>query len=115
MREGAETWYDIQVTEEFAMAAKTKVSLSVDSDILARARAKKIDLDELIEHALRRYGCEDPEISESRARKWREDNRGAVEQCNRHIEKHGMWWEGLGKAQKPKRQIKKPAKRTHAR
>ena len=43
------------------MNRKVKVSLNIDRDMLERARQKDIDLDELFEHALRRYGCEDPE------------------------------------------------------
>lgn len=97
------------------MAPKTKISLSTDSDMLSRARAKKIDLDELFEHALRRFGCENPEIAEARAQKWREDNREAIEQNNRDIDKNGLWWESLVKSRKPKRKVKKPARRTHAR
>ncbi len=77
------------------MSKKVKVSLNVDSDMLTRARKMKINLDELFEHAMRRHGCEDPAVSEARAKAWREENREAIQAANRHHEKHGLWYEGL--------------------
>ncbi len=97
------------------MPRKTKVTLTIDSDILARAKKKKIDLAETFEHALRRLGCEDPAIADARAKKWQEENRGAIEQFNKHVEKHGLWWQGLAKPQRAKQKTKKPVKQTHAR
>ncbi len=88
------------------MNRKVKVSLNIDRDMLERARQKDIDLDELFEHALRRYGCEDPEKAAARTKAWREVNRLAIEQSNRHIEKHGLWWEAFARPRK-----KKPAQR----
>ena len=84
------------------MNRKVKVSLNIDRDMLERARQKDIDLDELFEHALRRYGCEDPEKTAARTKAWREENRLAIEQSNRHIEKHGLWWEAFARPSKKK-------------
>ena len=86
----------------------------IDSDMLARAKKMKVDLSETFEHALRRLGCEDPAIADARAKKWQEENREAIDQYNREIEKRGMWWEGLV-PQKPKRATKKKVKRIDAR
>ena len=77
------------------MSRKVKVSLNADNDMLSRARKMKIDLDELFEHALRRCGCEDPAVSEARAKAWREENREAIQAANRHIERHGLWYQGM--------------------
>ena len=73
------------------MAKKVEATLNADSDMLARAKKMKVDLDEAFEYALRRLGCEEPTIADARAKKWREENREAIEQYNRDIEKHGMW------------------------
>ncbi len=73
------------------MAKKVEATLNADSDMLARAKKMKVDLDEAFEYALRRLGCEEPAIADARAKKWREENREAIEQYNRDIEKHGMW------------------------
>ena len=97
------------------MTARTRIALSIDKNLVDRARKKGLDFAEVLEHALRRYGCEDPQIADARAQKWREDYREAIEQYNRHIEKDGLWWESLVKTRKPKRQAKKPARRANAR
>jgi post-segregation antitoxin (ccd killing protein) len=93
------------------MAKKRKISLSIDSDLLQRAETKGVDLDDALENALRRYGCEDPVIADARAAKWREENRAATEQSNRHIEKYGLWWEGLASNKKSKSPEKKTVRR----
>lgn len=82
------------------MSRKAKVLLNIDRELLVRAQEKGFDLDEVFDHALRRLGCEDPRIADERARKWREENREAVEASNRSIEKHGLWWEALARPAK---------------
>lgn len=94
---------------------KVEVTLNADSDMFARAKKMKVDLDEAFEYALRRLGCEEPVITDARAKKWREENREAIEQYNRDIEKHGMWLQGLVRQQKPKRATKKKVRRIDAR
>ncbi len=84
------------------MGKKGKVSLRIDSDLLERARNKGIDLNDALENALRRYGCEDPVIADSRAAAWREENREATKSSNRHLQKHGLWCENLARAQPPR-------------
>jgi antitoxin CcdA len=88
----------LAVFEERFMSKKRKVSLSIDGDLLERAGQKGIDLDEALEHALRRYGCEVPLIAKARADAWREENREAVNEMNAYVEKHGLWWETLARA-----------------
>jgi antitoxin CcdA len=100
-----------RVTMELCMGKKRKISLSIDSDLLERAGQKGIDLADALENALRRYGCEDPVIADARAAAWREENREAIEQSNRHIEKHGLWWDGLASSKKPKSLEKKTGRR----
>ena len=47
------------------MAKKVEATLNADSDMLARAKKMKVDLDEAFEYALRRLGCEEPAIAEA--------------------------------------------------
>jgi post-segregation antitoxin (ccd killing protein) len=94
------------------MPRKTKLTLTIDSHMLALARKKKINLAEAFENALRRLGCEDPAAQEARWAKWREDYREAIEQSNRPIEKHGLWLGNLANSKKSKRSSKKSARPT---
>jgi antitoxin CcdA len=100
---------------ERRMGKKRKVSVSIDSELLDRANQNGIDLNDALEHALRRYDCEDPVVQEARWAKWREENRAAIEQSNRYFDKHGLWFQNLTMLQKPKRAGKRAVSKTHDR
>jgi post-segregation antitoxin (ccd killing protein) len=76
---------------EFWMGKKRKVSLSIDHDLLERAREKGIDLNDALENALRRYGCENPVAQEARWAAWREENCEAIDAWNSYVDSDGLW------------------------
>ena len=80
-------------------AKKVEVRLKVDADLVATAKAKGLKLDEEFEYALRRLDCEDPKKRAAREKAWRRENRKATEASNRHLEKHGLWWEVMAREQ----------------
>ena len=67
------------------MAAKKAVNLSIDAELAAEAKAAGTNMSALLEKALR------AELREGRWRKWREENRAALEAYDRHIEEDGLW------------------------
>jgi len=68
---------------------KKATNLSIDNDLLARARRLKINLSQVVEaglvEALRRH---------ERAQ-WLEKNRAALDAYNEHVEKQGVFSDGL--------------------
>jgi antitoxin CcdA len=70
---------------ETRMAAKKAVNLSIDAELAAEAKAAGTNMSALLEKAL------GEELLERRWRKWREDNRAALEAYDRHIEEDGLW------------------------
>jgi antitoxin CcdA len=68
---------------------KKATNLSIDNDLLARARHLKINLSQAVEaglvEAIRRH---------ERAQ-WLEKNRAALDAYNDHVEKHGVFSDGL--------------------
>lgn len=67
-----------------AIAAKRKkaVNLTIDAELLAQARGDGTNLSALLESALRA----------ERSRKWREENREAIEANNAQLEREGIWY-----------------------
>lgn len=70
-------------------APKRATNVSVNADLLAQARLCGVNLSQALEDALK------TRLAEERRRKWLEDNREAIEEYNRHFEKHGLWSDGL--------------------
>ena len=66
-------------------APKKAANLSVNSDLLAKSRALKINLSATLEKALER------ELAEAEARKWSEENRRAIQSYNDFIEQNGCF------------------------
>src|SRR5258706_2469628 len=64
---------------------KRAVNVSIDSEILAAAKAQHINLSQTLEDELRKR------TQEAREAKWQEENREAFEARNRFIAKHGIW------------------------
>ena len=70
-------------------ASKKSANLSVNSDLLVQAKAHGINLSLTLEVALVEA------ISEHRRRLWLEDNREAIESYNEHVEKNGVFGDGI--------------------
>jgi antitoxin CcdA len=64
---------------------KRAVNVSIQEEILAEAKTMKINLSQVLEDELRKR------VRETRAARWAEENREAIESYNRFIEKHGIW------------------------
>lgn len=58
-------------------APKKATNLSINSSLLAEARSLKVNLSATLERAL------EEEVRENKRKKWREDNKHAIENCNR--------------------------------
>ncbi|GAA0711466.1 type II toxin-antitoxin system CcdA family antitoxin [Dokdonella soli] len=69
--------------------AKKPTNLSIRSDLLEEARALDINLSAEMEKHLIEV------IRQRRAEQWLKDNRAAIEAYNRHIERDGLWSDGL--------------------
>ena len=65
------------------------MSISVRSDLLAAAQEAGIDLSAALEKALVK------ELAETKRKKWREDNREAIDAYNEHVAKHGVFSDGV--------------------
>jgi antitoxin CcdA len=84
------------VTEECQMRRqgsgairKRATNVSVRSDLLAAAREAGVNLSATLERALME------ELAEAKRKKWRQENRDAIAAYNEHVEKHGMFSDGV--------------------
>ena len=77
------------MTAAAAKRRKKAANLSVDEKLLARARRMKLILSQVIEAGLEEAICR-----EDRA-EWLSRNRAALEAYNEHVEKHGVFSDGL--------------------
>ena len=68
---------------------KRATDVSVRSDLLAAAREAGVNLSATLERALLE------ELAEAKRKKWRQDNRDAINVYNEHVEKHGMFSDGV--------------------
>jgi antitoxin CcdA len=66
-----------------AAVPKRATNVSVRSDLLAAAREVGVNLSATLERALME------ELAAAKRKKWREENREAIQAYNEHIEKHG--------------------------
>ncbi len=71
----------------------SKITLELDDDAIAAAKAANIDLSDFLLKALYRYlpnlhASERAEI----ALTWQEKNREAIESYNRFVEEHGLFY-----------------------
>jgi antitoxin CcdA len=73
--------------QERKPVSKRSVNLSIDADVLAAAKAQRINLSQTLEDELRKR------TKDARETKWREENREAFESYNRFIAEHGIWSE----------------------
>jgi antitoxin CcdA len=68
---------------------KKAANLSVDERLLARARRLKLNLSQVFE-----AGLVDA-IRQQEGEEWLRRNRAAIEAYNEHVEKHGVYSDGL--------------------
>ena len=68
---------------------KKAANLSVDDALLERARRLKLNLSQVFEAGLA------DAIRRREAEEWLKRNRAALEAYNEHVEKHGVFSEGL--------------------
>jgi antitoxin CcdA len=68
---------------------KRATNVSVRSDLLAAAREAGVNLSATLERALME------ELAEANRKKWRQENRDAITAYNEHVEKHGMFSDGV--------------------
>ncbi len=66
-------------------APKKPTNLSVNSDLLSKARKSKINLSATLEHALAQ------QLRKTEREKWKIENQGAIEALNELVEKHGLF------------------------
>lgn len=70
-------------------AVKKATNVSINSDLLAKAKVLKINMSATLENAL-------ADIVAARQRElWKEENRAAIEAYNRLVEEHGVAGDGL--------------------
>jgi antitoxin CcdA len=70
-------------------AAKKPTNLSLSSDLLRQARELDINLSAALDQALGEI------VRKRQAELWLEENRAAMEAYNAHVEKQGVFSEGL--------------------
>jgi len=68
-----------------AAAPKKAANLSVNSDLLSKARELNINLSATLERALTE------ELSKRKAEQWVEENRAAIRSYNEFVEQHGCF------------------------
>ena len=66
-------------------APKKAANLSINSDLLRKTRALKINLSATLEHALKE------ELAKSESARWADKNRAAIERYNGFIGEHGCF------------------------
>lgn len=70
-------------------ARKQSANLSIRSDLLRQARARKINLSKTLEESLEEI------LKKQDQQTWVEENREAMEASNRFVDEHGLWSDGL--------------------
>mgnify|MGYP000138712440 FL=1 len=68
-----------------AQAPKRATNVSINSDLLAKARALKINLSATLERAL------SEQLARQQEAAWRQENAEAIEAYNRFVEMHGCF------------------------
>lgn len=72
-----------------SQARKRPANLSVNGDLLSKAKELDINLSATLEQAL---ACA---VREKQRALWLAENRSAMDAYNNHVEKHGVFSEGL--------------------
>jgi antitoxin CcdA len=80
---------DMEVSPYDTSAPKKSTNLSINSDLLRKAKALHLNLSKALEQRLIEI------LLEAKRREWREENRDAIEAYNRRIEAEGVFSDGL--------------------
>jgi len=70
-------------------APKKAANLSINSDLLRIARRLRVNLSRELERRLEEI------LAERRRERWLEENREAIDAYNEHVERHGVFSDGL--------------------
>lgn len=70
-------------------APKKSTNLSINSDLLRQAKERRINISQALELRLAEL------LREEQSRRWKEENREAIEDYNRRIEAQGTFSDGL--------------------
>ncbi len=70
-------------------APKKATNLSINSDLLRKARELDINLSSALEQALEQI------VKRRLYETWLEENRAAIESYNEHVERHGVFSDGV--------------------
>ena len=70
-------------------APKRPTNVSINEDLLAKARDLGVNLSQTLEEGLK------TRLTEERRKRWLADNQKAFAACNAHFEKYGLWSDGL--------------------
>lgn len=70
-------------------APRKATNLSINSDLLRIARELQLNLSRELERHLEEV------IAERRRNQWLEENRPAIDSYNEHVERHGVFSDGL--------------------
>lgn len=64
---------------------KRATNVTIDADLLTRARALGLNVSSAVEDGLR------ARIREEEIRRWHEDSKDAIEALNKETREHGLW------------------------
>ncbi|MBS0589847.1 MAG: type II toxin-antitoxin system CcdA family antitoxin [Proteobacteria bacterium] len=70
-------------------SVKKPTNVSLDGDLLEEARRMNVNLSAEFNKRLEEI------VRQNRREQWLKENRAAIEAYNRHVEKHGVWSDGL--------------------
>lgn len=70
-------------------ASKKSVNLSINADLLQKAKSLDINLSATLEAALV------AEVKRLRAERWLKENKASLDAYNAYVEKHGVFSDGL--------------------
>lgn len=70
-------------------ASKKSINLSINSDLLRQAKECRINISQALELRLVEL------LREEKSRRWKEENREAIEEYNRRVEAQGTFSDGL--------------------
>ena len=70
-------------------APKKATNLSINSDLLRKARELEINLSSALEQALEQI------VKRRLSEQWLEENRAAIESYNEHVEEQGVFSDGV--------------------
>lgn len=83
------------MTDVTKQARRKATNVTVDADLLERARALNINLSKALEERLRQL------VREANEAAWLAENKEAIEAYNRRIAEEGLWSEGIRTIDEP--------------